>query len=365
MSGNNITPFKATHPGILLQDELKARNIKQREMAYELGVLPTFLNEIIKGKRSITADFAILLEKVLEIPADYWLRFQAQHDIDKARIKEKNIRKIELIEIWNIIKKYVPVKFFKKHGYLHSASEIELNIKTVKKIYNIRNIEDLVNVFAAHKNLSFYRKSKKLNLDHVNMLGWSKLAEYEAKQISISGFKKENLSNLKNELQIIILKNQNVKIHTKKKLAEYGIKLIYLQKFDKTPIDGYSFWSDKNPAIALTLRHKRIDNFAFTIFHEIGHIELHIESQKEKKFIDLYESKVENELESQADKYAQESLISEEQWNELVDNYFLLDDNKIRDFGEKYNINPAIILGRICWEKNNYAIKSNINKTIN
>jgi len=365
MSGNNITPFKATHPGILLQDELKARNIKQREMAYELGVLPTFLNEIIKGKRSITADFAILLEKVLEIPADYWLRFQAQHDIDKARIKEKNIRKIELIEIWNIIKKYVPVKFFKKHGYLHSASEIELNIKTVKKIYNIRNIEDLVNVFAAHKNLSFYRKSKKLNLDHVNMLGWSKLAEYEAKQISISGFKKENLSNLKNELQIIILKNQNVKIHTKKKLAEYGIKLIYLQKFDKTPIDGYSFWSDKNPAIALTLRHKRIDNFAFTIFHEIGHIELHIESKKERKFIDLHESKVENELENQADKYARESLISKEQWNELADNYFLLDDNKIRDFGEKYNINPAIILGRICWEKNNYAIKSNINKTIN
>ncbi|MBA7537833.1 hypothetical protein ES705_30103 [subsurface metagenome] len=92
---------------------------------------------------------------------------------------------------------------------------------------------------------------------------------------------------------------------------------------------------------------------------------MHIESQKEKKFIDLYSSKIENEFESQADKYAQESLISEEQWNELVNNYSPLDDNKIKDFGEKYNINPAIILGRACWAKNNYAIKSNIDKTIN
>ncbi|MCK4663783.1 MAG: HigA family addiction module antidote protein [Bacteroidales bacterium] len=365
MSNNNITPFEATHPGILLQDELKARNIKQRELAYELGVLPTFLNEIIKGKRSITADFAVLLEKVLEIPADYWLRFQTQHDIDKARIKEKNVRKIELIEIWNIIKEYVPVKSFKKLGYLHSSSEIETNIKTIMKIYDTRNIKGLINVFGTRKKLLFYRKSKKLNLDKVNMIGWNILAEYEAKQINISKFKKENLNNLKKELQIIFFKNQNVKVRTKEKLAEYGIKLLYLQKFDKTPIDGYSFWSDKNPAIALTLRHKRIDNFAFTIFHEIGHIELHIESQKERKFIDLYGSKVENELESQADKYAQESLISEEQWNDLVNNYIPPNDNKIRDFGEKHKINPAIILGRICWEKNDYTIRSNIDKSVN
>jgi len=92
---------------------------------------------------------------------------------------------------------------------------------------------------------------------------------------------------------------------------------------------------------------------------------LHIESQKDRKFIDLYESKVENELENQADKYARESLISEEQWNDLVNNYIPLNDNKIKDFGEKYKINPAIILGRECWEKNNYAIKSDIDKTIN
>mgnify|MGYP003999476695 FL=1 len=104
MTTKEILPFEATHPGTLILDEIKASNIKQKDLAIEIGVLPTFLNEIIKGKRAITADFAILLEKALEIPADFWMRFQSQYEIDKARLKKKNIRKIELIETWNIIK---------------------------------------------------------------------------------------------------------------------------------------------------------------------------------------------------------------------------------------------------------------------
>jgi addiction module HigA family antidote len=94
MKTKNIPPFEPTHPGTTLLDELIARNISQKEFAEEIGVLPTYLNEIVKGKRSVTADFSLLLEKSLGIEAEYWLRFQAQYDIDKARIKAKNINKL-------------------------------------------------------------------------------------------------------------------------------------------------------------------------------------------------------------------------------------------------------------------------------
>jgi HTH-type transcriptional regulator/antitoxin HigA len=98
MKSKQPIPYEATHPGILINDEIKARGISQKELAADLGVLPTFLNEILKGKRALTADFAILLEKALDIPAIYWLNFQTQFNIDRARIKEKNIRKISLIK---------------------------------------------------------------------------------------------------------------------------------------------------------------------------------------------------------------------------------------------------------------------------
>lgn len=84
-----ITPKKTTHPGVLIKDELDAiPELNQKKLANELGVKPSFLNEIIKGKRPVTADIAILLEKVLGISADYWMRFQSQFEIDQARVKQ-------------------------------------------------------------------------------------------------------------------------------------------------------------------------------------------------------------------------------------------------------------------------------------
>ena len=57
-------PFEATHAGILIKDELAARTeLKQKDLAKTLSIKPSFLNEIIKEKRSLTADTAILLEK--------------------------------------------------------------------------------------------------------------------------------------------------------------------------------------------------------------------------------------------------------------------------------------------------------------
>jgi len=166
-------------------------------------------------------------------------------------------------------------------------------------------------------------------------------------------------------LQKTFFENFNVKDRTKKLLENYGIKLVYLDKFDKTPIDGFSFWSGNNPTIALSVRHKRIDNFAFTIFHEIGHIKLHLKEDKERRFIDIIGSTDKDGFELQADEYAQKSLISDDQWNELVNFYTPLNDDKILEFGAKHKIHPAILLGRACWEMNYYAIKSKIDKTLN
>lgn len=85
-----ITPYKPTHPGEVLHDELKARGISQSDFAAEIGMQPTMLNEIIKGRRPVTADIALLLEKALDIPADFWMRFQRQYEQDlEAIIKSR------------------------------------------------------------------------------------------------------------------------------------------------------------------------------------------------------------------------------------------------------------------------------------
>lgn len=361
MATNKIlTPAQATHPGVLIKDELDATpNLNQRKLAKELDVHPSFLNEIIKGKRPVTADIAILLEKILGISANYWMKFQSQYEIDKARVKQKNIKKIRNIELWSIIKEYVPVRFFKKHNYLND--DIESDINTIMTIYRVETIDTLVSSFSKDK-FAYYRKSEKLKIDDKNMFAWSSLAQYEAKNQKINTFNFDNLNQLCKNLNTIFYENSGTPEKVKKVLNQFGIKMLLINKLEKTPIDGFSFWSDKNPAIALTLRHNRIDNFAFTIMHEIGHIDLHLRNDKDRKFMDLISKQNLDKCETEADNYAQQKLISKDIWKDILDNHFPLNDEKIKTLGDKYKINPAIILGRVCFEKDNYAINTTIDK---
>lgn len=93
-------PFKATHPGILIFDELKFRSISQVELAARMGVQKSLLNELIKGKRAVNAEIALLLEQILEIPAEYWMKLQAQYELDHARIQQKTIDRLAHAANW-------------------------------------------------------------------------------------------------------------------------------------------------------------------------------------------------------------------------------------------------------------------------
>ncbi len=181
----------------------------------------------------------------------------------------------------------------------------------------------------------------------------------------VESFNPDSFEELKNAINPIILSNNNTRERVREALASFGIKLVYQEKFDKTPVDGYTFWSGENPAIVMTLRHKRIDNFAFTVFHELGHIYLHLINNREARFIDYEPAKQENTTarEGEANEFAKEALIPKEQWEGFLKHPRNSDDDIIT-FATRNNIHPAIVLGRLQVEQNNYALRSTINKRL-
>ena len=71
-----------THPGeMLLREFLEPREMKQTEFAQRLGISFVRLNEIINGRRGMTPDTALRLERVLGMPADFWLGLQLDWDL--------------------------------------------------------------------------------------------------------------------------------------------------------------------------------------------------------------------------------------------------------------------------------------------
>lgn len=71
------------HPGEVLWEEfLKPMGISQNRLALNIGVSPRRINEIVLGKRGITADTALRLAKFFGISAEFWLGLQSQYDLD-------------------------------------------------------------------------------------------------------------------------------------------------------------------------------------------------------------------------------------------------------------------------------------------
>ena len=90
MSKKVLVPFEATHPGEMIKDELKERGMTQKQLAEETGIKPSVLSETINGKRSVSLNVAVALEKALGIPADMWMNMQTQYDLDTANIAERD-----------------------------------------------------------------------------------------------------------------------------------------------------------------------------------------------------------------------------------------------------------------------------------
>ena len=71
------------HPGEVLSEEfLKPMNLSQNRLALGIGVHARRINEIVLGKRSVTADTALRLGRFFGISPEFWLGLQAQYDLD-------------------------------------------------------------------------------------------------------------------------------------------------------------------------------------------------------------------------------------------------------------------------------------------
>ncbi len=81
-TADRIAPI---HPGeVLLEDFIEGFGITQNRLAVSIGVPPRRINEIVHGKRSITADTALRLGKYFGTSAQFWLNLQTHYDLDVA-----------------------------------------------------------------------------------------------------------------------------------------------------------------------------------------------------------------------------------------------------------------------------------------
>jgi len=81
----------ATHPGeVLLEECIKPLELTQAALAKDLGISTNRLNELVRGKRGITADTAIRLAGRFRTSPEFWMNLQTAYELTEARLAAKD-----------------------------------------------------------------------------------------------------------------------------------------------------------------------------------------------------------------------------------------------------------------------------------
>jgi HTH-type transcriptional regulator / antitoxin HigA len=138
-------------------------------------------------------------------------------------------------------------------------------------------------------------------------------------------------------------------------LGKHGVHLVALAHLPGTHLDGAAMLlSDGSPVVALTLRYDRLDNFWFSLCHELGHVALHLTPKDRRPYFDDLE--VEGDAEEKAaDRFAEQALIPARSWASSPVRTDWRPD-AVRAYAGRLGVNPAIVAGRVRRGRGDYRI---------
>ncbi len=329
-------PTRAVHPGRILSEELKARDISQKALAERMRRPPQVINQIIKGKKSITPETAIGIEKVLGIDAQIWINLQGIHDIALARIAED----AELEQQRDWLKK-IPDREMAKVGWITREDRIASRLRELLKFFGTPSFEALEPTTEAVG----FRVTEKAKVNEWALRAWLRRGEIEARQIEVAGYDEVRFRDAVREIRSLTLEEPSEYWSRMRAMcAAAGVVLLGVPHLPKTGANGVARWlSPRVAMIQLNLRYGSADIFWFTFFHEAGHV---LQHETKRTFVDLQEDDRRDAAEDEADSFARESLVSTEDWGRFVQTGDF-SRTAILSFASEQALHPGIVVGRL------------------
>lgn len=366
------TPKISNEYGSLLKAELERRGISQKDFAEAFGLKSSNLSGILNGRRKIPVSLIPVVSEMLNVQESVIINSQKNFSTKTVSSEVESKEEYEAKAELDSFEKIVSLKSLLKGLVKVKNSAIE-KLRVLKEYYGLTNSLALLESSQSLTENCF-RRSDKTGLDHIMITTWVvkvKAAARNTDNKPIQSFDREYVEPLCKKMVTILHQNSgNTPRKVKELLNSYGIGYIEMEKESRASIDGYSFLLDGTPYIALTRRFDRIDNYAFNIMHELGHICLgHVdETGKINVATPIIESSESlPSQEEEADKFATENLIPNNIWflaPPVPLNPFVI-QKKYTQWAKSKGLNPWIVLGRVSHETGMYRFTSDSSRTIN
>jgi HTH-type transcriptional regulator / antitoxin HigA len=332
-------------PGYFIKEQMELRSWIQEDLAEVMGISVKHLNKILNNNQPLTLDIARLLGEIFNTSPHYWINIDTGY-----RIWHEQKRKPAEVsaDLKSIIYERMPVNDMIKKGWLNKPGTVEDLKRQVLKFWGWKKLDFSI----LDKNyLPFLtRKSDAYNQFNASYaITWFRKAVIEADRHKHQPYEKKRLVELYDNLYSYTTKKNGINLYIKE-LEQAGVIFFVLPHLQKTYLDGASFFSGDNPVIVYTGRYRRIDNFWFTVAHEIAHILDHLNEKLPFILDNLQEGEI-NHLEREANRIAAEKLKHNEIISFLGPHLKYLTTNKVEECAEIYDIHPAVITGKLAQDK--------------
>ncbi|SFR52941.1 ImmA/IrrE family metallo-endopeptidase [Thiomicrospira sp. ALE5] len=310
---------------------------KNKDLIPYIGSAPK-VSEVLNGKRPLSLPMIRRLHEGLGISLE-------------TLIQDPSLKKIEQSDVeWLCF----PLAEMRKRGYFgdFSGTVHELKEYAAEKVSEfLSNVAGGFNLKPALMRTTAHDALNDKEVDAYALWAWQVRVLHLAKEETLPANYQPGVVNLEWMRQVAQLSWSNKgPLLAKEFLNKHGIHLVFEEHLPKTYLDGAVCISETgNPVVSLTLRHDRLDNFWFTLMHELAHIALHLDGE-DGWFIDDMDAKDRPEIETQADELAQSALLPKEA------THGILTAQDVNNLAKQWNVAPDIVAGRIRYERNNYKL---------
>lgn len=327
-------------PGEHLRLLLEERGWTQAELAAITGRSTNQINDIVVGKRGITAEMAIALGAAFRVEPNYWLNLDSAYRLSQAKKGDASLvsARAHLYDI-------APVKDMQKRGWIKTTKDLHELGGELRQFFGVESLESSP-AFPVSA-----RKSHPLDELTLAQKAWCFRARELASVITLPRKAKSPTStSFKSALRRLAAYPKEVQ-RLPELLADYGIRFVVVEPLPSTKIDGAAFWlDDGTPAVAVSARYDRIDAFWFTVMHEVVHVlnEDPLSVDTDLAGEDTAPSLVKDEVEQRADREAADLLVPQTKLDSFIHRVGpLYSKERIIQFAHTIKMHPGIIVGQL------------------
>lgn len=330
----------AIPPGEFLAEELESVGMTQRELATRTGRPEQVISEIVHGRKRITYDTGLQLEKVLGISAHFWVNLESAYQLTLARNREV----VELEQASDWVQQF-PVKDLQKLGWIPRHSSPVDQARSLLEYFGVASFS----AWREQQTAMGFRLTSRPNYSREALAAWARKGELEAKSIFAEQYSEQRFRMvLENLCRSTRVQSKEFMRSIKETCAASGVVVLFVRPIPKSGAFGIARWIAPNKAlIQLSLRTTWADSCWFSFFHEAAHVLRH---EPKRVFIDLDNGNQDPDEEMDADRFASDCLILRKSWDEFVARGEFSADS-VRQFATDTNVVDGTVVGRLQHEK--------------